>query len=461
MVSNLINSVNWQRVYSSFTHLLIQSQQHKRVVIASALAAFAYVGYHYHVKRQRALAIKSRPLDSPETSFARAVNRFALNLFARCLQTKKGQNFLFFTPTLLSNLFMLHTGASPKIKADIEKELGDQPQEEAMNLGQSFRNWVEKMTPVEGRSSVLSVKQLYILKNGYHLISSIAEIFKNIYQATSLAFDSAKEAEQKANEWISQETQGKITHLVQDLNVDTILILISAAVFNGKWLYSFASGNTIKDDFCNSDGTYVSVDMMHQYSSLCRAGYTREGIRILKLPLKDDLTMLIILPSEHKQNYTKQLEEYMQTEKLEPLISNLDDSLGTQSLLNIAIPKFKADSTINLLEDFPEWGLMQKIKAANFQSSFLQKSGGHPLKVQKMITRTQIELDEEGVSFQSVTYTSCYRESCPPQPFKVDRPFGLVLFDHKSRTILGMGRILEMPGTKSQEPQHRTKRRRY
>lgn len=68
-------------------------------------------------------------------------------------------------------------------------------------------------------------------------------------EVTELDFKSSSAA-QTINKWVEKHTNGKIEKIVEDpIDSDTILLLINAIYFNGKWTNEFSKKSTKEADF--------------------------------------------------------------------------------------------------------------------------------------------------------------------------------------------------------------------
>ena len=79
-----------------------------------------------------------------------------------------------------------------------------------------------------------------------------------------LEFDKPEEASRRINNWVEQQTRGKIRDLVSSgsLSPETRLVLVNAVYFRAGWLHPFDPNRTDFHNFTLPDGESVEVDMM-------------------------------------------------------------------------------------------------------------------------------------------------------------------------------------------------------
>ena len=73
-------------------------------------------------------------------------------------------------------------------------------------------------------------------------------------------------APKQINFWIESKTNGLIKEMIDKLNDNTVMLLINAIYFKGKWKSQFDPKNTVQSPFYKPDGASSDVPMMKQTS---------------------------------------------------------------------------------------------------------------------------------------------------------------------------------------------------
>src|SRR5690606_11835144 len=120
---------------------------------------------------------------------------------------------------------------------------------------------------------------------------------------------SNREAAFKAmNDWISQQTKGKIQNLVQPDAIQdlTRLFLVNAIYFEGNWKLPFEKAATETQPFYGFD-SQSEVPLIWRVHEKCR--HARIGaVQLVELPYADSsMAMTIILPASGSEPF-KQLQ---------------------------------------------------------------------------------------------------------------------------------------------------------
>ena len=132
-------------------------------------------------------------------------------------------------------------------------------------------------------------------------------------EVRSVDFKSApRDAGALINNWVSDETAGRITHLISpDAITDlTRLVLANAVYFRADWQQPFDARATSRQPFYALDGTESRVQTMRQQSNLRYAA--GDGYRAVELPYQGgEVAMTILVPdrgrfSEFEESLSRQ-----------------------------------------------------------------------------------------------------------------------------------------------------------
>ena len=159
----------------------------------------------------------------------------------------------------------------------------------------------------------------------------------------------------------------------------------------------------------------------------------------LMIPYKGDrLSMVIILPN--KKDGLLKLEEKLRSVELSEIF-NQKTAMETVSL---SLPKFKIDSTHDLIDPLTKIGIQDMFDQKN--ADFSGMSEAKELFVSKMIQKAFIEVNEEGSEASAATAAfmdvrSATKTKTKPLQFTCDHPFLFMIKDHLTGVILFSGKI--------------------
>lgn len=287
-------------------------------------------------------------------------------------------------------------------------------------------------TAENNEKAVVNIANSIWIKNTIKLKEPFIASNKLFYDAEvkHTTFDDAAVTE--INNWCSEKTNGKINSILNESNPATLLMLINALYFNGKWANPFDKEQTKKAPFTKADGEVVEVDMMHQQR---RATYYKDDIMQVTLRpfLYNEYYMMLVLPRE---GVTIEQAADALADRYEKI-----DAERADCLLHLGMPKFKNEFGTSL---------KATLQAMGMEDAFTDKArfdgiSKTPLRIDDVVQKTYIAVDEEGAEAAAITYVAlCGMSMMRPQEPKtmiMDRPFIYAIKDRRSGDILFMGKV--------------------
>ncbi|XP_067005353.1 leukocyte elastase inhibitor isoform X2 [Anabrus simplex] len=238
------------------------------------------------------------------------------------------------------------------------------------------------------------------------------------------------------NQWVEERTQGKIRDLVSPgtLSGYTLLVLINAIYFKGDWQKAFEESSTVMAPFRLTRYVFVNVPMMQQTGTFSYGDFPELKFKALRLPYKGGTTsMLVILPDEIEG--FKLLEANIVSLNIPDILTRMEEQE-----VNVFLPRFKIERTMNLQRILEQLGIMDIFKdGANF--SGITDQG---IYVSNIVQKAFIEVNENGTVAAAATEVDFdWRIGTPSAIFKADHPFLFFILDDASGAILFMGRVMQ------------------
>ncbi len=353
------------------------------------------------------------------------------------IQMPKNENYVFSPLSIKTALALAANGAEGETKSEILDVLGIEDLDE---FNESLKETLEKYS----NSKVVNVNvanSLWINKDLTR--GSFGKEFENTaknYYEAELNQVNNKNAVKKVNSWVSDKTEGKITQIVQNAD-DFLAMIVNAVYFNGRWKNEFSPGATKKDEFFNADGTTVKTDFMNKtaYYSYAQS----KSAEIVKLDFENciedlekdewyterdiDISMYL-LKSEDDVDVAKEIE------------AAIADGMFESRYISLSMPKFKFDYDETLDEILQSIGIKE---AFTESARFGKMLDGDKMKIDKVLHKAYIAVDEKGCEAAAVTAVARAGSSLPPEPVKVklDKPFYFAIRDNLSGEILFMGKV--------------------
>jgi len=375
--------------------------------------------------------------ESDLAAVVRGNGAFALDLYSR-ISSRSGN--LFFSPFSISTaLAMTYGGAqgatAEEMAAALRFPFGQD------RLHPAFANLLRQIKG-KSRDVELSLANGLWAQRGYEFHESFRDLVKTHYGAElrELDFAAAAKACRIINEWVETETHGKIRDLIGSgmLNQLTRLVLANAIYFKGDWESPFQKERTKDAPFTVTPKQKVTVPMM------CRQelfGYMEtKSFQALRLPYAGwDLSMLIFLP--RKVDGLPSFEESFTPREVE----NWLDMLSLQEV-RVFLPRFRVTSAFTLNQVLAEMGVRLPFDAS--AADFSGMTASKPLFISLVVHQAYVDVDEKGTEAAAVTALTAPRCARSPWPrrvsipvFRADHPFLFLIVDHRSGSILFLGRV--------------------
>ncbi len=275
-------------------------------------------------------------------------------------------------------------------------------------------------------------------QQGYKFLSEFLDLLAENYGAGLRPLDFIKAPEQSRitiNDWVSEQTEGKIKDLIPQGLIDTWtrLVLTNAIYFNAAWQHPFSEDMTEDGPFYLLDGAEVTVPMMRQTESF---GYAQgDGYQAVELPYDGrELSMVILLP--RKENF-EQFEGSLDYQLVDSLIKALE-----YQRVSLTMPKFEFESEFRLKETLSAMGMPVAFCEG---ADFSDMTGNRDLFIGDVVHKAFVSVDEAGTEAAAATAVIMLPTAMPPQEpveVTVDRPFVFLIHDIETGTILFVGRIV-------------------
>jgi len=234
------------------------------------------------------------------------------------------------------------------------------------------------------------------------------------------------EARSRINQTVEDQTAGKITELFPrgSIGNDSRLVLTNALYLKADWAQEFDVDKTEDAPFTRTDGSTVTVPMMHNDQEL---GYAEgPGYQVVTLPYKSgELAFTVIVPATVDALRGKGIAAILDEVRPGPV--------------TLAMPRFTVRSTMDLTETLKAAGMRTAFSGA---ADFSGITDDEPLHIDSVRQKTFVQVDEKGTEAAAATGVDVQAGSAVRQhTVTVDRPFLFVITDTATGAPLFLGRI--------------------
>ncbi|KAL8198891.1 UNVERIFIED_CONTAM: hypothetical protein K2H54_028862 [Gekko kuhli] len=370
----------------------------------------------------------------PANKLAASVSNFGYNLYRqRSSQTPTG-NVLLSPFSVATALSALSLGAGERTETLISRALFYDLLNKA-EVHSTYQGLLASLVaPAKGLKSAsrLIMERRLRMKMGF-----VNEVEKSYRFRPKVLTGNLRVDLQETNNWVQQQTNGKVTRFLREIPNGISILLLGAAYFKGKWVTRFDSKLTRLQDFHLDEDRTVSVPTMAGSNTLVKYGFDSElNCKIAQLPLEGSVSALFFLPQSVTQNMTL-IEESLTSE----FVHDINKQLKT-ICVDLRMPRLKLASEVALADTLQEMRLQ-----ALFETPDFNKIAAKAIKVSHVQHKASLEMNEEGVG--SVPPPQAAETPCPSFhiDYHLDRPFLLVVQDNETGALLFIGKILDPRST--------------
>ncbi|XP_075960907.1 serpin A3-5-like [Anarhichas minor] len=362
-----------------------------------------------------------------------ANKEFAYRLYMKLAAhaDSEGKN-IFFSPFSVSvALAALSTGAREETHRQLFSGLGfNNTLLTQTDVDQAFQILLKTTnnTPQEDTSEGTAV----FVDNNFKAHPEFLEALKQSYLADgfSVDFNQTTDTANTINKYVEEKTNGKIDKLVESLDPNTVMYLISYIYYKGMWATPFDPELTKEDIFMVDENTKVPVQMMNMEERFDTYYDRAINTSVLQLPFNSSYSMLLLLPDDMSTLENAICPAHV-TKWLKWMTSRTHD---------VYIPKFSIKTSYTLNDVLIEMGMTHMFgDRANFGGI----SDAHKLAVSDVVHQATLDVDEAGATAAAATGIGITLMSFRHIPvLKFNRPFMVIITERNTEKVLFMGKII-------------------
>jgi len=359
-------------------------------------------------------------------------NAFGLELFQ---QVRSNENVMISPLSASAALTMALNGANGNTATQMKQLLG-YGSRSLSEINEAYKLTVNQLLSADSKVT-LALANAAFYEQTFSIKSSFLSALSNDFSAEVNGMDFSKSATLDAiNKWASDNTNGKITKVLDDLSPDLVLILMNALYFKGEWSKQFTESATANQTFYQSETVQFPTKFMNSDIAVTTAEVN--GLQVIEIPYgRKNFSMLLVVPILSLQQ---------QYEKLTP-----ETWLGLTSILNeqtwdsatVLLPKFTFSYETYFNQALQSMGMLDAFDS--YYANFDGISDAEKLFISFVKQNTFIEVNEEGTEAAAVTTIGFSRTSVDDPPRKpiytFNKPFVFAIRERSSNTLLFIGSL--------------------
>ncbi len=376
-----------------------------------------------------------RELSSSEIKLVESDNSFGLKLFKEINSEETNSN-VFISPLSISMaLGMTYNGAKEETEEAMRTtlEFGDLSMGE---INESYKSLIELLRGLDSDVEFNIANSIWY-RDDFTFEQDFFERCRDYFDArvSGLDFSQNEAAKDTMDNWVDENTNGKIEHIVDYVDsIYDVMFLINAIYFKGTWTYQFDEKDTKDDIFYLPGGSTKECKMMSIEEEF---EYFEDSIlQAIDIPYGiGNYSMTVILPKEG--------------EDIDLLIAVLtqnqwDEWMSdfSENTLTLFLPKLKLEYEINDTLKKALANLGMGIAFDPEQADFTGMYEPGEIYIDRIIHKTFLKVNEEGTEAAAATVVGVGATSVGLTMY-VNRPFLFAIRENYSGTILFIGKIVE------------------
>ncbi|KAM4846904.1 plasma protease C1 inhibitor [Thomomys bottae] len=362
-------------------------------------------------------------MDSAKATLGEALTDFSLKLYHAFSATKNADTNMAFSPfSIASLLTQVLLGAGDSTKSHLENVLS-YPKDFAC-VHQALKAFTSK--------GVNSVSQIFHSPD-LAIRDTFVNISQSLYGSSPRVLSNDSDANlELINTWVAENTNHKISQLLDSLPSDTRLVLLNAVYLSAKWKKAFDQKK--KMESFHIKNTMIQVPMMSS-KKYPVAHFTDPTLqaKVGQLQLFHNLSFVIVVP-QNLRHSLEDVEQALSPTVFKAIMKKLAISKFQPTYL--MMPRIKVKSSQDMLS------IMEKLEFFDFidDLNLCGLTEDPDLAVSAMQHQTVVELTETGVEASAATATSVARNLLV---FEVQQPFLFLLWDQEHKFPIFMGRVYD------------------
>lgn len=378
-----------------------------------------------------------RALTSAEQSVVGASNAFSFAWWNRLNTVQRDAN-VFVSPLSASfALGMTMNGAAGQTFAEMQSALqfGQTP---LRDINEGYRSLISLLVDLDPAVTTTIANSIWH-RNDFSFNQTFFDTVSKYFDAdvTGLDFANTTASLAAINGWVSSNTNGKITTILDAISDNAVMYLINAIYFNARWREKFDASKTTDDSFKRAGGGLDPVRLMNRTGDMLYA--ESPAWQAVDLPYGNTaFSMTVVLPDE-----TTDVETVAASFNA-PTWNALTTSLVEREV-QLSLPRLRLSYERTLNDDLRALGMV--IPFVGDAADFTRMSpAGNRLFISNVKQKAFVDVHEEGTEAAAVTSVEVGVTSAPIIPVvRVDRPYIFVLRERLTGTILFMGKVVRIP----------------
>jgi serpin B len=361
-------------------------------------------------------------------------NEFGIELFTKTA-SEENENLMLSPLSASTALTMLLNGCGGDTYTQLKSTLKYPDDMTIAEVNEAYKGLVGQLLDADPKVN-LSLANAIFYRNGFEVkptfLNTMSASFDAYIKGLDFNFPSALTT---INGWASDNTNGKIPKVLDEISGDAVMFLMNALYFKGDWSYQFDKSLTDDRPFYFDNGTSANVTtMMGEVGARLVYG---DSYKVAELPYgRTNFTMVVIVPNETLESFYIDF-----TSQTWDNITTSLDAYPEFGTTEIYMPKFQFSYEKFLNNQLISMGMVDA-----FDPSLADLSGiaDASIFISFVKQNTFVDVNEEGTEAAAVTTIGVEYTSGPGSTvFTVDKPFVFAISERTTNTLMFIGQVTD------------------
>jgi len=363
-----------------------------------------------------------------------SVTDFAVRLFRSSFES--GKNVLISPLSVLTALSMTANGADGNTLTQMEATLGMSVQE----LNGWISTYIDSLPTEEKYKLSLANSIWFTDEDTFTVNDDFLQTNADYYGAGIYRAPFDKSTCRDINNWVSDNTDGMIKNILDEIPESAVMYLVNALAFDAEWQTIYNTKQIRDNVFTTEDGVSCEAEMM--YSEENRYLEDDSATGFIKYYNDRKYAFVALLPNDGVT-----VAEYVASLDGEKLFEILDGAEITP--VETAIPKFETEYDVEMSDVLKQMGMTDAFDYATADFSKLGYSVEGNIKINRVLHKTYINVDEKGTKAGAATVVEMDGKSAlmpdnEPKKVYLDRPFVYMLIDCENNIPFFIGTVMNI-----------------
>lgn len=373
---------------------------------------------------------QSGKTEMSDEALRKAYSEFVLGVMKRCVEQSNGRNVTISADSMLFALEMTAAGADGETLKQMTQTMVPGAENET-----ALKFALARMQNLQNNSLKIANSVWLSESDRAYIYDDYLSFIKKNFDATADSLVFGPEAEAVINKWVEDKTEGRIKDLVHDLGEDTLMVLVNAISFDGKWKKTFSEDDIYQGKFTTGTGATQEVTFLTSEENIYLSNGKASGF--VKNYDDSKYAFMTILPDDEKVDINQFIADMTPEEYWA-----FWESQTIDYKVHTTFPEFKNEYDVTLNDILIDMGMTNAFDPGMADFSNMTGAGAY---ISKVVHKTYIDVNRYGTEAAAATAVIMNKSSINIEDKSryviCNRPFAYAIVDKDTGLPVFLGTV--------------------